>query len=57
MKNCRVLLGVGNEGANISKCHDEESKCLDIKEYEEVVFPEHNIVAATEEEVESNTKF
>ena len=57
MKNCQVLLGAGNESANISKCHDEESNCLDVKEYEEAACPEHKIKAATKEEVESNKKF
>ena len=57
MKNSQILLGVGNKGANISECHDEEGKCLDEKVDEVVVLPEHNIVAATEEEVKSHTKF
>lgn len=57
MKSCQAFLGVGNEGANISKCHDEESNCLDKKVDVEVVFPKHNIIDATKEEVESNTKF
>lgn len=51
------FLGVGNNGANISKCHDEEGQRLDKEEDEEVVFPKHNIIAATKEEVECDTKF
>ena len=52
----RVELRVGDNGANISKSHDEEGNCLGIKIYEVVVFPEYNIIAATEEEVCSDTK-
>ena len=51
-----VALRVGDNGANISKSHDEEGNCLGIKIYEVVVFPEHNIIATTEEEVCSDTK-
>jgi len=57
MKKCQALLGLGNNGANISKCHNEEGKRLDKEEDEEVVFPEHNIIAPTKEEVECDTKF
>lgn len=57
MKKCQVLLGLRNNGANISKCHNEEGKRLDKEEDEEVVFPEHNIIAPTKEEVECNPKF
>lgn len=48
---------VGNEGSDISKCHDEEGDCLDKEKDEEVVFPKHDIVAADKEEIHSNAKF
>lgn len=57
LKNHQVLLGVGNESSNISKCHDEEGDCLDKEKDEEVVFSKHDIVAADKEEVHSNTEF
>jgi hypothetical protein len=57
MKKCQVLLGVGNKSSNISKCHDEEGECLDKEKNEELVFPEHNIIATDKEEVHSNTEF
>jgi hypothetical protein len=47
---------VGDEGANVPKSHDEEGDCLHIKENEEVVLPKENIVAATKEQVSSNSK-
>ena len=52
----RFPLGVWNEGANVSKPHDDKGYCLDEKVNEEVIFAKENIITATEEKVNSNPK-
>jgi hypothetical protein len=44
-----VPLRVWYKSANVPKPYDEEGDCLDIKEYEVVVFPKESIIAATKE--------
>lgn len=49
-------LRVWHERANVTKSHDEESKCLNEEVKEIVIISEGNVITSTEEEVRASSK-